>query len=504
MTDKTLTPMPGLAGWLDRLRFTAVPQRLKERRFWITQLLILVAVGTHYLAEILGATNPYGIFHGMSITVFVIPMVYASLAYGWEGAVFTAVWAFALILPSMGVFHRDPDHWGAEAVQLGTTLPVGLLVAWRVGKEKALTGQLERRADALELLNSVASRLSGSAGIRQQLPEVLRLLVSHLQLESAWLLIEPALGFSQEAVLFLPDGPRSAAESSPPLALHNLVAAGERGIVNLDGTVVAVRVASDTNNIGSLGVRTGGRVIEDEELNLLATVARQVGVSIRNVQLQLASQENLRSYAHQVTQAQEDERLRISRELHDVTAQELIQLVRTIEARRESETPPDAAGLAQLAEQVRQTLEGVRRYARNLRPSILDDLGLVPAIRMVVRDSEHLPADTSLKVNGVERRLEPPAELALFRIAQESLNNIGRHAEASSVEVVIEFEGDRVSLRVRDNGNGFEPLANLRDNAPLGRLGLIGMAERAERAGGSFSVSSNPGEGTTIEATVAA
>ncbi|MFQ5382685.1 MAG: histidine kinase, partial [Dehalococcoidia bacterium] len=367
MTDKTVAPTAAPGGLLDRSSFTVVPRRLKERPFWITQLLIIAAVGTHYVAEVLGATNPYGIFHGMSITAFVIPMVYASLAYGWEGAVFTAFWAFALIMPSMGIFHRDPDHWGAETVQLGTTLPVGLLVAWRVGKEKALTHQLERRADALELLNSVASRLGGSAGVRERLPQVLAMLVSRLRLDSAWLLVDPAPGFSDETVLFLPDGLAPAEEGSTPVALHQLVAVGGRSTVNLDGTVVAIRVASDTNYIGSLGVRSGGRVLEEEELNLLATVARQVGVSIRNIHLQLASQENLRSYAHQVTQAQEEERLRISQELHDVTAQELIELVRTIEGRRESGTTPDAADLAALAEQVRRILEGVRRYARNLR-----------------------------------------------------------------------------------------------------------------------------------------
>jgi two-component system sensor histidine kinase DegS len=157
----------------------------------------------------------------------------------------------------------------------------------------------------------------------------------------------------------------------------------------------------------------------------------------------------------------------------------------------------------------------VRRFSRDLRPSVLDDLGLLPALEWLMANLvEEDGIKTELKVYGDRRRLPPEAELALFRIAQEAFSNVRRHSQASQVVTVVEFsegraspesvlsqvEGQsrRVRITVEDNGQGFELPARTGDLATAGKLGLIGMHERAHLLGGTLTVRSEPGKGTTV------
>ncbi len=134
-----------------------VPRRFREYRFWITQVLVLGAVGAHYLVESAGITEPLETLHGISITIYIVPMLYASLAYGWEGAIFTALWGALLTTPSMWVWHRSEWHWLTEVAQLLVTLPVGMLVAWRVDHETRLRVDAEATSVSLEVINAVGS-----------------------------------------------------------------------------------------------------------------------------------------------------------------------------------------------------------------------------------------------------------------------------------------------------------------------------------------------------------
>jgi PAS domain S-box-containing protein len=212
--------------------------------------------------------------------------------------------------------------------------------------------------------------------------------------------------------------------------------------------------------------------------------------------------QNMEYYIKQVTRAQEDERLRISRELHDDTAQALATLSRDLDAlinREKKLAKPVTERLQKLHEMADSALEGVRRYSQDLRPSILDDLGLVPALEWLITDleKEHGMA-TSVSVTGRRRRLAPEKELTVFRIAQEVLSNVRRHSQASEVEMNLDFGADALTLIISDNGQGFNLPRRTSDLALSGKLGIIGMRERARLIGGTLIVLSDPGAGTTV------
>ena len=211
---------------------------------------------------------------------------------------------------------------------------------------------------------------------------------------------------------------------------------------------------------------------------------------------------NMEYYIKQVTRAQEDERLRISRELHDDTAQVLATLSRSLDSLVTGEKNLKKATverLKKLHEMANSALEGVRRFSQDLRPSILDDLGLVPALEWFISDLEgSYGITTRVEISGSRRRLTPEIELTVFRIAQEVLSNIRRHSQASSVAMSLDFGADALTLIIKDDGQGFNIPQRTSDLALSGKLGIIGMRERARLIGGTLIVQSELGAGTTV------
>lgn len=246
---------------------------------------------------------------------------------------------------------------------------------------------------------------------------------------------------------------------------------------------------------------TSSLVIEDGKPTAFQHIARDV---TRERQLQ----DNLRYYFQRITTAQEEERRRIARELHDETAQALYALIRRMDnLLRSNDNLPEecVTSLKELGQEVRNILQGVRRFSQDLRPSTLDDLGLLATLRWLLSDlKNHYQIETELKVSGSERRLPQQADLMLFRIAQEAVRNVEKHARASKVEVEIDFSPDRIRLSVKDNGQGFRLVGNLGDLARNGRLGIAGMGERAHLLGGSLKIQTEPGRGTTVTVEVPA
>jgi len=211
-------------------------------------------------------------------------------------------------------------------------------------------------------------------------------------------------------------------------------------------------------------------------------------------------QDNLRFYAQQTTRAQEEERKRIARELHDDTIQELVALSRQLDTFRDGAEPPEPTinRLDELQNRIDGIIRSIRRFSQDLRPSVLDDLGLVAALESIADDliAQHGIA-TEVKVAGEQHRLLPEKELLLFRIAQEALRNVWRHAQATEVRITVEFGHDKIKIIVQDNGKGFELPMTLGDLAKAGKLGLAGMYERAQLLGGSLELQSTLGKGTT-------
>ncbi len=238
--------------------------------------------------------------------------------------------------------------------------------------------------------------------------------------------------------------------------------------------------------------------------NLLLSGSHPVGFQhvARDVTEERRAQENLRFYLQQVTKAQEEERKHIARELHDVTTQRLIALSHHLEefTRSDGCLPTEKLLLlANLREQVKEALQEVRCFTRDLRPPMLDDLGLLPALEWLTDDlKERFGVEANLRVLGTQQRLSPETELLLFRIIQEAVTNVRRHAKASKVDITIEFGKGETRAIIRDNGIGFKPPKTLGDLSRVGKLGLIGMQERAQLLGSSLKIRSKPGTGTTV------
>ncbi|MFC1937669.1 ATP-binding protein [Chloroflexota bacterium] len=217
------------------------------------------------------------------------------------------------------------------------------------------------------------------------------------------------------------------------------------------------------------------------------------------------AEKNVRYYLQEITRAQEEERKRIARELHDDTAQELVALSRRLDRLTSSVniSSQDISYLEELRQQTDNILDGVRRFSQDLRPSTLDDLGLVPALEWLTSDlSNHFGIAIGIGVFDAIRRFSSETELVLFRITQEALRNACKHSEATRAWVTLEFGSDKIILTVRDNGKGFELPQRIGDLVSTGKLGLAGMQERAQLIGGKLTVQSEPGKGTTVSVEV--
>jgi signal transduction histidine kinase len=246
----------------------------------------------------------------------------------------------------------------------------------------------------------------------------------------------------------------------------------------------------------------------EDSLRMLTAVGREVGVAIENASLyeELRETEMLRRrLLERGYELQEEERRRIARELHDQTSQQLTSILMTLKVLGEARSLPEVqARVEELREMAAQTLEEVHDLALALRPRLLDDLGLLAALQHYLgefRGRSHLPVD--FQVLGLEnRRLSSRAETALYRIAQEALTNVMRHAQAQNVGVLLEARDTSIILIIEDDGRGFDVSRAMGSHVHEGNLGLYGMRERAALVGGTLTIESVPGEGTSVFAQI--
>jgi PAS domain S-box-containing protein len=236
--------------------------------------------------------------------------------------------------------------------------------------------------------------------------------------------------------------------------------------------------------------------------NLLTEGGRPVAFQhiARDVTEEKRMRENLQFYLRQINRAQEEERKRIARELHDDTIQYMVVLARQLDELASSSkglSDEERLHLENLRQQINSIMEGVRRLSHDLRPATLDRLGLLPALEWL---ASQVPSGVSVEVKayGTERRLPAEVELVLFRIAQEALSNVRRHSQATKAEVKVEFEDKKTRITVKDNGKGFDLPETMGDLVKAGRLGLAGMQERIQLLNGSLKIESEPGRGTTV------
>ena len=231
----------------------------------------------------------------------------------------------------------------------------------------------------------------------------------------------------------------------------------------------------------------------DDDLRLAETFAARAAVAVE------LSQRVARDAVRRVVEAQESERSRLARELHDETGQALTSILLGLKPLEEAlADQPSRAALAELREQVVSALQDVRRLAVELRPAVLDDFGLVPALeRLIDSFAEQMDVRVDFRSALGEARLPTEVETTLYRVVQESLTNIVKHAGAHNVSVSLAGRGSAVAAVIEDDGAGFD-LRRVREDG----IGLLGMRERLALVDGRLEVESRPGAGTTIVAEV--
>jgi signal transduction histidine kinase len=251
----------------------------------------------------------------------------------------------------------------------------------------------------------------------------------------------------------------------------------------VEGQAIGVVVAHD--KLGPTAAFT------DEDVRLAESLATRAAIAVE------LSQRVSRDAVRRVVEAQELERARLARELHDETGQALTSILLGLKSLDERAVG-DQAAVAELRELVVTTLQNVRRLAVELRPAALDDFGLLPAIERL-RDivSEQGGISVDIQSNLGDERLAPEIETALYRILQEALTNVLKHASASRVSVQLHRRGDAATLVVHDDGRGFDP-----GNPRAGSLGLVGMRERVALLGGRLTIESSEDAGTMVKAEV--
>lgn len=257
-----------------------------------------------------------------------------------------------------------------------------------------------------------------------------------------------------------------------------------------------LQAAVDKVRQGHKQVRVELDAVSDEQFERLLETFNQMMVELE----QFAQQ--MQQLPRQILEAQEEERQRLARDLHDEAAQALTSLLVHLRLLERAHEPQKAQQhLQELRQLTAQALEEVRRVALDLRPTILDDLGLGAALEWRVDEFSKMHAiPATIDIDRLGERLPRDIELVFYRVGQESLSNIARHAQAQHVAISLRRENGVISLEVADDGIGFD-LASASTNKP-GGLGLLGMRERMAMINGALTIESEPGNGTRIRATV--
>ncbi len=288
------------------------------------------------------------------------------------------------------------------------------------------------------------------------------------------------------------------------LGLHDITERKRTEQALADAQVTLARHAGELES--KVAKRTRQLITSNNELAAAVVSTRLSEKEVHKLYLESqVAQKKLRQVTHQVLTAQEDERKRVSRELHDEVVQTLVAINVELSTLAHSNT----AGTRHLKDKITRTqrlvessVDAVHRFARDLRPAVLDDLGLIPALHVYCKN---LAARKKIKIaitafGGVEA-LESDKRTVLFRVAQEALTNIARHARATKVGLSITKIPDAIRMEISDNGQSF-PVKKILQAKGRKRLGLVGMKERLEMVGGLLTIESTPGQGTTVRAEV--
>jgi signal transduction histidine kinase len=440
---------------------------LRSGRFWVVQLGVLfVAFLDEIVLDVMQFLPPFEIPRSTVTALLLIPVIYAALNFGVRGAVGTALWATVLMFPDWlfiaGV--TSANAW-VEIGNLAILNGVAIIVGQRVESE----GKARQRAEG-------ALRASEAAEARYR-----------------------ALFDEQHAPVLVTDS-------------EGVVTDANAAATSLLGTDATERPLSDLVDTKVSAILDGivPRLPVGDRVFVPKARALDTGSGERLVQIVLVdvTEEERRAreqqaYAAHLVTVQEDERRRLAQDLHDDPVQTLTYLVRMLELLGDDPRLPSDLGplVRRDGELATEVVEVLRTVIHGLRPPVLDDLGVVAALRQLVAEvrARH-GISIRLRVSGSQARLSSEDELAVYRVAQEALSNVVRHAQATRTRVDLHF-GEEVVLTVTDDGRGIPASCTLSAGAG-GGLGLIGMRERVNLVGGRLELRARTPHGTLVRAAV--
>jgi two-component system sensor histidine kinase DegS len=422
--------------------------------------------------------------HAFERILFMAPIVWAGFLFGWKGSLISSLFALACMLPRAILISPSPTD---ALFETGAVFIVGNAVSLSFAS-------LRKERDYRMKLETAQRDLVASEHRYRQLFEDAHDPILIHNLEGDVIAVnragEKLTGYTRDELLNM-NVKQFLSEESSQLAgqiRRKLIAnepvdqVYEQKLAKKDGTEAIVQLATSV-------------LYEKGEPSAFQHIARDITEEKR-------MQENLRLYLQQATKAQEEERKRISRELHDETIQDLIVLSRKLDILASETSGLSKESRSRVEELWQQTdtiIKGVRRLSQDLRPAALDRLGLLPALELLSSEvTQYSGITTTVEVEGSERRLPEEMELVLFRITQEALRNVWKHSNASETKIRVEFNNATIKIIVTDNGKGFDLPGKIGDLARYGKLGLAGMQERAQLIGGNLSMKSHPGKGTTV------
>jgi PAS domain S-box-containing protein len=459
--------------------------------FWlILALLVLITLPYYeetlkhpaFLSQLtanLGLTR-----HAFERVLYLAPIVWAGFLFGWRGAFITSLAALVCMLPRavfISLYPIDALFETSAVFIIGNVLAIS---------SHALRKEREQRTQ-LELAHQ---KLRASEGRYRELFES--------ALDAIWIhdlegnitaanrATEKLTGYSVEELIkmnvrsFLSDESLKLAGQIRHKLLANepVEQPYEQHITRKDRSEAFIQLATSL-------------VLNKAEPVAFQHIARDVTEQKR-------MQENLRFYLRQATRAQEEERKRISRELHDETIQALVAHARQLDditSGGKGLSEENRLHLEELYQQINHIMEGVRRLGKDLRPPSLDHLGLLPALEWLASDvAAYSGIEIKVNIVGKRRRLPEEVEIVLFRVTQEALRNVWRHSGATNAEIRVKLDKSKIRITISDNGKGFKPPDKIGDLAKDGKLGLAGMQERTELIGGNLTVRSQPNKGTSV------
>jgi signal transduction histidine kinase len=497
--------------------------RLNKRQCFegIALLILLVFVSVY----VFGGKPPDGILHQALIYMVFPFIIWAALRIDQHGATLTtfivsgiAIWG---TVQGLGPFALESKNDSLVLLQtfMAVVSLTGLILAAATIERSDSAQALRQRAEELSTLNDSSKTFLDNFEITSIYHTICRLAVTRLGLDVAWI-EAPTCEDSEaqpSAVYGIPAESIAlqkrfweGALTKPELQSYRIQTIEDTSPVTQSTSIykayAAYPLTFSSRSIGALKVLSYCKEFFSEEKQILIqSYANLAAVAIQNAwlfdEVQMSNRQ-LHALSQRLMKAQEDERLHLSRELHDESGQLLAALSVQLGLLDRDADHPELihARVAELKNTANIIQSNLHRLAVNLRPASLDHLGLVTALEQFIREfNRQYEINVEFETVGMqEKRLPIELETVLFRIVQESLTNVVLHAQAARVDVLLSRTDRHISAIIEDNGVGFSHASNLTEE----QLGLFGMRERVKMLGGTFTVESSPGKGTTVKAEV--